>query len=383
MITDSFTGFYTYKDIKTINKFKIMIVANNLSHVRWNYHDDFFSQFDWTKEPTESLDELYAERARQIRDTYDYVILMYSGGSDSQNVLDSFVDNNIFLDEICSTINYSTTSTIDNAVNYEVLGPNGAKEKAESVKHPNTIYRLYDISDMTIQRWSNIQDSHHWSNNTRPRAGRIMDTNVDKWKQLYKTGKKICFIWGNYKPCVTEDSGNYYFQFTDYLNTQLPYRSALMRDEATDEQFYWYPSIQSANLIIKQSHVIKNFISNPITQLYLANKYNNIENSHTLELYDVNNSFRFGSDDMKRLIYPKWNESNYIHVPNNKHVSFFLSDQEKWFWNSNTDQSKRYLKFIEDYNIMIRPFWSSKKSKFNNKEYIAQLRTVQSIRYKL
>jgi hypothetical protein len=308
---------------------------------------------------------------------------MYSGGSDSQNVLDSFVDNNIFLDEICSHVNYSATGTIDNAVNYEVLGPQGAKEKAESVKHPNTIYRLYDISDMTIHRWSNIEKSYYWSNNTRPRAGKIMDTNVDKWKQLYKLGKKICFIWGNYKPSIIEDKGNYYFHFTDYLNNNVPFRSDLQRDEATDEQFYWYPSIQSANLIIKQSHTIKNFISNPITQLYLANKYNNIVNPHTLELYNVNDKFLFGGDDMKRLIYSKWNESNYIHIPNNKHISFFLSDQEKWFWNSNTDQSKKYLKFIEDYSIMIRPIWSRGKSKFNDKNYISLLRTIKSKYYKL
>jgi hypothetical protein len=210
-----------------------------------------------------------------------------------------------------------------------------------------------------------------------------MDTNVDKWKQLYKLGKKICFIWGNYKPIIKEMNGSYYFHFTDYLNNNVPFRSDLERDQATDEQFYWYPSIQSANLIIKQSHVIKNFISNPDIQLYFANKYNTIENLHKMELFNVNASFRFGGNDMKKLIYPKWKESSYIHVPNNKHTSFFLSEQEEWWWNSNSDASKKYLNSIEDYRNMIRPVWFGKKSKFNNKNYISLLRTVQSKYYKL
>ena len=68
--------------------------------VSFYFHDDYFSQFDWTKEPQQSLKELYKQRAIQLRDKYDYLILSYSGGSDSHQALETFLNNNIFIDEI-------------------------------------------------------------------------------------------------------------------------------------------------------------------------------------------------------------------------------------------------------------------------------------------
>jgi hypothetical protein len=59
-----------------------------------------FENIDWTKEPTKSLKQLYKERAEQIRDMYDYLILYFSGGSDSITALNAFLDNDIPLDEV-------------------------------------------------------------------------------------------------------------------------------------------------------------------------------------------------------------------------------------------------------------------------------------------
>ena len=64
------------------------------------YHDDTFRTVNWKVEPTQSLDDLYRIRAQQIRDTYPYVILCYSGGNDSTAMLETFYYNNIHIDEI-------------------------------------------------------------------------------------------------------------------------------------------------------------------------------------------------------------------------------------------------------------------------------------------
>ena len=45
--------------------------------MRWVYLDEIFDHYDWTQEPTESLPELYAQRARQLREDYDYLILHF------------------------------------------------------------------------------------------------------------------------------------------------------------------------------------------------------------------------------------------------------------------------------------------------------------------
>ena len=64
------------------------------------YYDKEFSQIDWTIEPLEPLEQLYKERAQKIRDENEYLILCYSGGVDSTNILETFYYNNIHIDEL-------------------------------------------------------------------------------------------------------------------------------------------------------------------------------------------------------------------------------------------------------------------------------------------
>jgi hypothetical protein len=67
---------------------------------RFYFHEDVFDKVDWTKQPIESLDELYKRRAEYIRDTNEHVMLCYSGGEDSTKALETFYYNNIHIDEI-------------------------------------------------------------------------------------------------------------------------------------------------------------------------------------------------------------------------------------------------------------------------------------------
>ena len=68
--------------------------------VTWHFHDQAFSKFNWLVEPPGSLEYYYSQRCQQIRDKYDYLILYYSGGADSHNILTSFWKNKIHIDEI-------------------------------------------------------------------------------------------------------------------------------------------------------------------------------------------------------------------------------------------------------------------------------------------
>ena len=81
----------------------------NKSTIRWDFNDDIFNKIDWSIEPPNSLWDLYKMRARQIREAYDYVVLWYSGGSDSHNMLLAWIDAGLKIDEIATTWNYETT----------------------------------------------------------------------------------------------------------------------------------------------------------------------------------------------------------------------------------------------------------------------------------
>ena len=68
--------------------------------ILWDFHNELFSKFDWRIKPPGSIKDLYRQRAQQIRDRHDYIIVYFSGGSDSWTVLNSFLSNGIHVDEI-------------------------------------------------------------------------------------------------------------------------------------------------------------------------------------------------------------------------------------------------------------------------------------------
>jgi hypothetical protein len=64
----------------------------------FEYNDNVWDSFDRSQLGKIRLTELYRQRAQQLRDRYDYLVLYYSGGADSSNILDTFIKNNIKLD---------------------------------------------------------------------------------------------------------------------------------------------------------------------------------------------------------------------------------------------------------------------------------------------
>jgi hypothetical protein len=62
--------------------------------------DQEYDQLNWLKEPHESFDELMLAHARNLRNRYERVVLLWSGGTDSHTIYNTFVRNNIHIDEI-------------------------------------------------------------------------------------------------------------------------------------------------------------------------------------------------------------------------------------------------------------------------------------------
>jgi hypothetical protein len=103
-------GYYTCGAHAFDTKLKAMMYghANGLP-LQWHFNDEVYNTYDWSKEPELDLDSLYNMRARQIRETYDYVILAYSGGSDSNNVFESFSRQGLLVDEIFTSWSLDVT----------------------------------------------------------------------------------------------------------------------------------------------------------------------------------------------------------------------------------------------------------------------------------
>ena len=81
-------------------------VARTGTPGRFCLYEDAFDQLDWTKNPTESWDELLRIRCLQLRHQYKNLKLLYSGGRDSYCILRAFIKNQIPVDELL-LCNYS------------------------------------------------------------------------------------------------------------------------------------------------------------------------------------------------------------------------------------------------------------------------------------
>ena len=59
-----------------------------------------YDNFDFSKEPAQDMSSLLKGEALKLRGQNNYLRLFYSGGADSQAILDTFINNDILLDEI-------------------------------------------------------------------------------------------------------------------------------------------------------------------------------------------------------------------------------------------------------------------------------------------
>lgn len=70
------------------------------AQVRYHWYDNTWLDFDWSEPDHRTLQQVYQDNARRIRDTYDHVAVFYSGGTDSHTILTTFRDIGAPVDEI-------------------------------------------------------------------------------------------------------------------------------------------------------------------------------------------------------------------------------------------------------------------------------------------
>lgn len=93
---------FTYKVGNENFKNKLLAIKNSNDSkkpITFNCPKEYES-FDFSTEPDKSLQSLLHEQALKYRESYKKIRLYFSGGSDSMLMLKTFVDNNIYIDEI-------------------------------------------------------------------------------------------------------------------------------------------------------------------------------------------------------------------------------------------------------------------------------------------
>ena len=272
-----YNGYYEYNNKIYVVRESVldeMLLQNDSSgSYKFVFHDELFSKLDWSVEPEISLMDLYIARAKQIRDEYDYVILSYSGGSDSYEVLRVFLDNNIFLDEIQTThysliydgVKYKNDLTPQmrrfNEFEFNVVPTLNEIKK----RSPNTKINLMDASrylmEDTIGKRYNIFGHKTDNPMTNYPVTRFPRTyfayqHLENEKHLEKK-QNVCLILGLEKPFLTLKENTLYHYFGDALLQGIKYLNRNFVDSHLYNIESFFTSHKAPLIPIKQSHVLK------------------------------------------------------------------------------------------------------------------------------
>lgn len=321
-------GFYQVGDFKTYSKFDASVVAEKTNQaLKWNFNDAVYHSVDWEQEPPESLSELYRKRAQQLREKYDYLVLWFSGGADSTNILDSFLMNNIKLDDVATYVNYDATGDRFNFLNAEIY--NVAVPRIEQARElqPWLRHTMVDLSQMIMDHfqkkdtkfdWVYHMNGHFNPNNTSKQDIKLK---VQHWRDLIDQGKRVCFIHGTDKPRVFNINSKYYFKFIDMVDNAVPAHNQMAnRPWEFDELFYWTPDFPA--IPVKQAHVIKKFLKQATAEDLAIDHKNICFTTFNKQLYSL------PMDKLHRLIYPNWYPVLYQAKP----VTLIFTARDEWFF---------------------------------------------------
>jgi hypothetical protein len=350
MLLHSDQNYYPYYKVGNTrfqSKFEALNHAqqHNTTDVTFHFYDEVYDSYDWTEEPKESLDELYKLRAQQLRNQYEYLILAFSGGADSTNILRTFLDNDIHLDEIVVYHSLSGDGNRNSFFNFETFNVALPYLEAEP-KLKTTKITLIDTTQATLDYYNYVNqfDFLHYNNycfSPNNLARNIIKIQNQSLRQSFGQSKTVAYITGLDKPIVYYIQGQAYFKFNDGIDTSLSY---YLRDKnyikEIDEFFYWTPNFPK--IVIKQSHVLKRYYdTQDLTVLA------NIKPQGLGTIIKQGKTYYMDHEFLPRLIYSAWDTNT--ETVGKSVTGMVYSQRDQWFFNSGLDQAQTYLKAMDHF----------------------------------
>lgn len=297
--------------------------------MEWNFNEEAFKQANWSQEPQEDLKTLYYQRALQLRQNYDYIILNYSGGSDSKTILDTFHNNNLHIDEIL--VRWPKKGSEG------VYVPNGKSYVPENVYSEWDLVILPDLqwiathypkTKITVWDYTEEVENHYkdesWivkvnGEHLNPAQIGRYSMGMDIHKRVLDKGRRVAHIHGLDKPRVAHENGKYYGFFLDSVaNLSGTMYDDSVNAENVQELFYWTPDFPK--IVIKQSYIVANFFkANPALLHLIPRGFVPYTSRTAYEMI------------IKSLIYPDWNPTRF-QAP--KPTSVFYCEYDEWFFDS-------------------------------------------------
>lgn len=303
---------------------------------RFYYHDHVFGSYDWTKEIELNISHLYRYRAQQLRDKYKYLILTFSGGSDSTQMLMTFIKNKIHIDEIQVYHHEKSVSKLDKHMmlgdtelsqfmEYQFAVEPFLKKYADHLK--NTKINLIDSSDFVHEQYEKNKFDMLGTNARGlksscfivPKMVRSFQYHMLSYNEKVIDKDNVGLIRGTEKPTLTIIDDRLFFQFYDIAyQTVSNFYTKKVDNFTTIENFYWSPDVPL--IPIKQSHLIKKRLE---TDNFFYEKYVSMRSKRIEDDFMVGTGFSDGGDlerMFSSIIYPDWNPTTFV-APKPKQVN--------------------------------------------------------------
>ena len=304
-------GHYIVDGNDPIYHIKLALERKRASNcnVQFKFHDELFTAINALGEPKQDLLDLYVQRVHQLRNKYDHLVLMYSGGADSHNILKCFEYADVKLDEIVSFVDSSYKSK-DSKVSSEIYQVAIPEVKQYQEKYPECKYRLLEIRDVQTKLFN---DPEFKFDLYKDLAYQITPVSIlhnhglhyiQEYHDMNAAGKRVGVIQGIEKPRLECVDNRWSFYFNDWSSWfgQKHY----FRDFATyDEFFYWTPELPE--IPIKQAHVAARYFdyldSQGTQYTYRDNEMANVVKRRS--------GSRTNWEYANHVIYPFWKTGTY------------------------------------------------------------------------
>ena len=318
------------------NKYKAISENIETGHpIRFNEPASYLN-YDFSKNPLEEWNEMLKEWALELRQNFSYIRIWFSGGCDSMKMLEIFLQNKIFIDEICIIKS--------GIVDYDHELDDVAIPYINKVKHliPNTKIdiRVANEHDMVF-----FYSNAYWFENLKA-------TNTEPYLQATHILKdyninhdtKIANLYGKDKPFIMYFQNQWWTYFLD-SDVEPP-----TDDFGVKINFF----IDNPLIHAKQSHMLKN----AIMRLFKREDYNKVTH-YTGEYQSIWNYGSGRIDSAFSFFIPKqlpnktltWNGETF-HTTTEKEYRAL-----SWMIEHSPDVVKKWKRSVDDFSQFADGKW--------------------------
>lgn len=195
-----------------------------------------YDSYNFVNEPEKDLTDLLRYEAQKVRAENNYLRLFYSGGADSHAVLNTFIQNNIHLDEIvCLKCGFKNADFEIDQFALPFLSANKDKLKSSEIKVLEPT--IQDYEKWYKNDWVSEYLKHKWTSTVA--FFRLID-------QPYDFNDGALNIKGKDKPKIVQHKGDLYTYISD-SNSEI-------------QQNVYHFMLENPAILSKQCHMLINHL---------------------------------------------------------------------------------------------------------------------------